>query len=185
MGKIKENISIVLSLIAILTIGVPLIKKEKREREEKEMARKKEMAKYDEVEKFRQPMVKNGWSFQIGYLFKDATIDVGWEDVTYYMDYNSQEQGIQVFDSLFVEICKHHCDSLAPYRFTNQYNRVFKCSHASASITLTYEGMKHDIDGDVADESTIYITYTIPHKLGSIGEEWEQYLMAGNNERED
>ena len=125
-----------------------------------------------EIEIYKQPMVWNGGSLQIGYLFEDAMIYVDGEseEITYSNTYDTPDDGIRVFDSLYVEICKHHCDSLAPYRFTDKRNRVFECSHPGASITLKYSSY--------SEFSEVEIIYTIPQKLGhGIGEEWQQYLV--------
>ena len=179
MGKVREYISIGLSLAAILFVGIPLIRSELRVQEEEEIKRNKIRDMYDSVERFCQPMVWNGGSLEIGYLLKNAYvyIDAESEEISYSLDYDTQKAGLRAFDSLFVEICKHHCDSLAPHVFTNEYNRVFECSHPGASITLRYRGEHHELKGKLTDWSYVIIAYGVPHKIGhGVGEEWQQNL---------
>ena len=188
MGKIRKQISELLPFIIILLIVIPVVISEKREHErekverkaEKEEKRKQYEIKY-KVEKFKQPMVWNGNSLLIGYLFKDATIHLEEESekIIYAKSYATNELGIKAFDSLRIEICNHHCDSIAPYNFTSQYHRMFECSHTGASITLRYQGSEKG-------RSHVEITYQIPQKLGhGVGEEWQQYLVVEKNKRED
>lgn len=164
--------------ISIMTIISEDRVKEKKEAEQEEIKRLQE--KYGKVERFRQPMVRNGGSLKFGYylLGADLLIDEAHKEVAYLIDYDTQEKGLRVFDSLFMEICKHHCDSIAPHHYTNKYNRVFECSKPGASITLRYKGRNYESEGRLIDYSTIEITYLIPQKQSTIGEEWEQYLRV-------
>lgn len=180
MGKISEYLSIGLSLVAIL-FGVSMVREEKRTQEEEQIERNRITEKYNKTEYFRQPMVWNGGSLEVGYLLKDAYVylDAESEEISYSLDYDTQKDGLRAFDSLFVEICKHHCDSLAPHVFTNEYNRVFECNHPGASITLRYRGEYHEWKGKLTDWSDIEITYSVPHKIGhGVGERWQQYLVV-------
>ena len=174
MGKIKDNIGAFIPLAILLAIGIPCTIKELKEQEIEKAERSRQREIEERVEYFKQPMVWNGNSLLIGYLFEDAYvgIDEDAEEISYSKYYDTQEEAIRVFDSLFVEICKHHCDSLAPYRFTSQYNRRFECSHTGASVTLVYRSSK-------GRSSWVEITYDVPQKLGHpLGEEWQQYLVV-------
>lgn len=142
MGKIKENIRAVLPLLIILIIGVPLTIKELREHEAEKAERRKQRDIENQVEYFSCPLVKNEDSLWVGRNFNGASVwvDEYGEEVQYYNIYDTREEGMRVFDSLYVEICKHHCNSIVTHGFTNKYNREFKCSNAETAITLRYGG---------------------------------------------
>lgn len=174
MGKFKDNIFSFIPLTILLAIGILGTIKEFKEQEVERIERSRQREIEKKVEYFRQPMVWNGNSLLIGYLFEDAYISVHEDDeeISYSKHYDIREDAIRVFDSLFVEICKHHCDSLAPYKFTNQYNRVFECSHTGASVKLRYQSRE-------GYSSWVEVTYDVPQKLGhGVGEEWQQYLVV-------
>lgn len=174
MGKIKDDILSFIPLVILLAIGIPCTIKELREHEAEKIERSRQREIENRVEYFRQPMVWNGNSLLVGYQFEDAYISVYEEDeeISYSKYYDNREDAIRVFDSLFVEICKHHCDSLAPYKFTSQYNRVFECSHTGASVKLRYQSRE-------GYSSWVEVTYDVPQKLGhGVGEEWQQYLRV-------
>lgn len=178
MGKIRDNISAIIPLFIMLSIGISSFIWCKREHERVKVEKKEQREQWREKTKkeyYRQPMVWNGNSLLIGYQFKDAYfyLDEDSKEITYEKSYNSREQGIRVFDSLVVEICKHHCDSLIPYKFTSKYNREFECSHTGASLTLHYWSYSS------SNYSGIEITYKVPQKLGhGVDEEWQQYLRV-------
>lgn len=174
MGKIKDNIGAFIPLTILLAIGIPCTIKELKEQEIEKAERSRQREIEERVEYFKHPMVWNGNSLLVGYLFEDAYISVYEEDeeISYSKYYDKKEDAVRVFDSLFVEICKHHCDSLAPHKFTSQYNRKFECSHTGASVVLRYRGTERG-------SSEIEIAYKIPQKLGHrLGEEWQQYLVV-------
>lgn len=173
MGKIKDNIGAFIPLAILLAIGIPCTIKELKEQETEKAERREQRKIEEKVEYFKQPMVWNGNSLLIGYLLEDALvyIDEGREEITYLKCYKTRDEALRIFDSLFVEICKHHCDSLAPHLFTSQHNRKFECSHTGASVTLQYRHWENS--------SSVEVIYKIPQKLGhGLGEEWQQYLIV-------
>ena len=173
MEKKKVSIWFYFPLVILVAIGIRGTIKELKEQETKRAERSWQIE-MEKVDYFMQPMVRNGNSFLIGYLFEDAHIDIDEEaeEISYLKHYDSPETAIRIFDSLFVEICKHHCDSIAPHKFTGQYNRIFKCSHTGASVVLKYQSRE-------GGSSLVKITYDVPQKLGQgVGEEWQQYLRV-------
>lgn len=176
MGKFRDNIGTFLPLLILLTIGTPLVIKEFREMKEEEAESKRQREIEESIECFRQPMTKNSSSLLIGYQLKGAEA-YGGEPIIYTIDYHSKGLGINIFDSLFVEICKHHCDSIPSYTFSNNHNREFVCGNAGQTLTLTYSSWDYD------DSSTISIEYGIPQIQG-FDEEWEQYIRNGKYKTE-
>lgn len=142
MEKIKENIKAFLCFLMPLLVCIPMGVWYKNRCDEKSAERRKQRDMENQVEYFSRPLVKNEDSFWVGRNFNGASVwvDEYGEEVQYYNIYDTREEGMRVFDSLYVEICKHHCNSIATHRFTNKYNREFKCSNAETTITLRCGG---------------------------------------------
>lgn len=143
MAKIKEIIRAFLPLLVLLIIGVPLTIRELRKQEAEKEERRRQREIESQVEYFHKPLVKNENNIQVGRQFEDASVWVDEYDgeLRFYNMYDTKEEGMRVFDSLFVELCKHHCCSVDSYRFTNEYNRVFHCSNEETAVTLRYDGV--------------------------------------------
>ena len=180
MGKIKEYAKVFASFALPIVVCIPLMIWYTEHEKEKSAARRiKE--KQNETEYYKVPMVKNSSSFLVGYSLQDADAFVLSESIEYFLEIESKTKGIKAFDSLYVELCKHHCDSVPAYKFTNPNNRVFKCGNAGQFIILTYGGKEVEYKDEIIEYSEVRLEYGIPQKQSDF-EEWEWCIINGKYE---
>lgn len=137
MGKFRENISALLPLIILLAIGIPLTIQQLRKQEAEKEERKIQKESSEKIERFKLPMVKNNSSLHIGYSLQNAMIYADEAERIYYSIFlQTQDECLRVFDSLYIEICKHHCDTVILHKYKSK-SRRFECSNENSSITLS------------------------------------------------
>lgn len=161
MGKIRKYISNLLPLIIMLLIGIPLIINEKREHEIEKAERKAIRKVYSD--NHSQVMTRNEHSLRVGAELKKALVLFDDEDseVIYSILPKSREDGIRIFDSLVVEVCKHHCDSIISYEYTNRdkprFASVFRCGN----LRVVHYSNHYIYDGDTTEFDNIDIEYKL------------------------
>lgn len=172
MDKIKKVLQVfaIIALVASFAIVAPPMMRVQmelnRKRAEREAERKAEkeakIARAKDKEVLTLPLVRNSGSLKIGHEFSSAYHEAYRNDfvIGYDKHFSSKERGAEVFDSLAIEICKHHCDSVADYKFTHERRRELKCSNDSASVTLFYFGGK-----EPKEFGRVIIEYEVPSRL--------------------
>ena len=172
MDKIKKVLQVfaIIALVASFAIALPPMMRAQiefiRKRAEKEAERKAEIeakrARAKDKEVLILPLARNSGSLKIGHEFSSAYHDPYRDDLVIKYDerFSSKERGAEVFDSLVIEICKHHCDSVTDYKFTHERRRELKCSNDSASVTLFYFGGK-----EPKEFGRVRIEYKVPSRL--------------------
>jgi hypothetical protein len=161
MGKIRKYVSNLLPLIIMILIGVPLIIHEKREDEIEKTERKAIRKVYGDSHS--QAMTKNEHSLKIGAELERALVllDDETDVVTYSIMPKSREDGIRKFDSLVVEVCKYHCESIISYTYTNRdkprFSSVFRCGN----LRVVHYSDHYIYDGDTTEFDNIDVKYKL------------------------
>lgn len=114
---------------------------------------------------YQQALTKNKGDLKIGFETKEyAMMDEENSAIEYFWYADSREEGIRQFDSLLVEIIKHHCDSIVSYNYHNRNSPRFVCSFeccsSNESIELTHSSDNYEYQGGLKVRDVLMIRYT-------------------------
>jgi hypothetical protein len=147
--------------IIMLLILVPLVAWYKN-KEEQDSAERKIVRQVHECI-HAQAMTKNKNSTKIGAELKNVCIVLDEESgqISYSIMPKSRSEGIRLFDSLVVEICKYHCENIILPTYTNRSEFRFRCIFRCGNLELIHKSNKYEYNGRQNESDGIEIVYNM------------------------